>query len=112
MTALDIFSEPDGATMALVALWSLVIFWAGYRLGGAREQRGHPYDRDRMQPPRMPLDPPTLSAEARAEIEAAILAGEKIEAIHLMRRHTGLGLAESKGQVEVLASRLKAAGRL
>lgn len=46
----------------------------------------------------------SLPPSALAAIRAALAAGNKIEAVKLMREATGLGLAESKAAVERLES--------
>ena len=58
-------------------------------------------------PPRTVRTPAALLPEetailADAEIGAALAGGNKIEAIRLVREHTGLGLKESKDLVERL----------
>jgi hypothetical protein len=75
-------------------------------------------DRDLIAPPRTGSPPPApraeprrawpagappigdLAAEIDAEVRAALAAGNKIEAIKLVRAATGLGLAEAKEMVE------------
>jgi len=44
------------------------------------------------------------------EILACVREGRNIEAIKLLREHTGLGLREAKDEVERLAAELKAGG--
>jgi ribosomal protein L7/L12 len=49
-----------------------------------------------------------LSADALAQIEAALFGGRKIEAIRLYREATGKGLLEAKNGVEALEAQLRA----
>ncbi len=95
MDALHAFATQH--THTVIAVWSLFLFWAGYRIG---HMRGQNAEGDRMKPPRLPLDPPAISDEARANIEDALSRGNKIEAIRILREDTGLGLKESKEHVE------------
>ena len=48
-----------------------------------------------------------LSDPQRQSIEAAIFAGNKIEAIKLYREATGVGLAEAKQAVEAMEASLR-----
>jgi len=48
-----------------------------------------------------------LNDQQRQAIEAAIFAGNKIEAIKLYREATGVGLAEAKEAVEALETSLR-----
>jgi ribosomal protein L7/L12 len=48
-----------------------------------------------------------LSDEIVQQIQAAVFAGQKIEAIRLHRTATGMGLKESKDFVEALEARLR-----
>jgi len=50
-----------------------------------------------------------LSDQQRQQIETAIFAGNKIEAIKLYREGTGVGLAEAKQAVEKMESDLRKA---
>jgi ribosomal protein L7/L12 len=53
------------------------------------------------------MNPPEESDKLEA-IKAALYQGRKIEAIKLLREHTGKGLAESKEAVEKLEQELRA----
>lgn len=57
-----------------------------------------------MQTRSNPARPPELPPEA----VAAMRAGRKIEAIKIVREHTGLGLAEAKALVEGRTPRIPA----
>lgn len=50
----------------------------------------------------IPMVPPAaaLAPEAVAEIDALVASGSKIEAIKLLRAHTGWGLKESKDRID------------
>jgi|WetSurMetagenome_2_1015567.scaffolds.fasta_scaffold158720_2 hypothetical protein len=48
-----------------------------------------------------------LTDQQRKSIEAAIFAGNKIEAIKLYREATGIGLAEAKQAVETMEASLR-----
>jgi hypothetical protein len=52
--------------------------------------------------------PPPLSDAAMKSLTDALLAGRKIEAIKIYRELTGLGLRESKDEVEAIEARLRA----
>ena len=43
---------------------------------------------------------PALSEEVRVQVEQLVQEGNTVEAIKLVREHTGLGLAEAKALVE------------
>jgi len=47
-------------------------------------------------------DPVIASNEVPADVEALARAGQKLEAIRLLREHTGLGLQEAKARVEAV----------
>ena len=55
----------------------------------------------------MPTDPRSLSDENAAEIQSAIFAGRKIEAIRLHRNATGMGLKESKDFIVAVEAELR-----
>lgn len=91
-----------------VTAWTLAVFLAGFIFG--RRDRGR---RDLVRPPQMdappPAPPPSIRHGAssgasppdiRTQIEAALAAGKKIEAIKLLRAATGMGLKDAKDAVE------------
>jgi len=89
--------------------WSALVFLVGFifgrRTGGGRDLSGPP--KTRSSPPahhrrRTSHAPPqaNLDPELRAEIEAMLGSGKKIEAIKLLREATGMGLKESKEAIE------------
>jgi hypothetical protein len=110
----------ENPTLA-IGVWSLVLllvgFFAGYSRGKARLP-DTTLDRGRLdQPPPMsvspassaapaqafrPAGPSSLSPEALTRIHDALRAGNKIQAIKIMREETGLGLAEAKNAVEAM----------
>lgn len=110
----------ENPTLA-IGVWSLVLllvgFFAGYSRGRARLPETT-LDRGRLdQPPPMSLNPAppaapaqtfrstgpsNLSPEALTRIHDALRAGNKIQAIKIMREETGLGLAEAKNAVEAM----------
>jgi hypothetical protein len=52
--------------------------------------------------------PPPLSDAAMRRLTEALLAGRKIEAIKIYREVTGLGLKESKEEIETIEADLRA----
>ena len=63
----------------------------------------------RQAPNRKHLLANPLTNAAREEVEAAVFAGRKIEAIKAYREATGEGLKESKEAVEAMETELRAA---
>ncbi len=59
-------------------------------------------------PPLPPAAPPPLPGSAPADIQAALFAGKKIEAIRLYREQHGVGLAEAKAAIDDLEAKLRA----
>ena len=56
----------------------------------------------------VPAEPlPPLTGDLETDVRPLIERGRKIEAIKLVRQHTGCGLKEAKEQVEELERRLK-----
>lgn len=74
------------------AAWTLIVFRMGFGLGKLVRDRGDI----------VPVAPSLISSEARAEIDAALRNGRKIEAIRALRRHTGAGLAEAKATIDAM----------
>ncbi|MCT2398379.1 ribosomal protein L7/L12 [Novosphingobium mangrovi (ex Huang et al. 2023)] len=89
----------------LIALVALAIFVLGWLSGRtSRTERDLSGPPATSQPPtRQPRPDPGPSV--RAEIEAAIAEGRKIEAIKLLREATGMGLKEAKEAVEAMERR-------
>jgi hypothetical protein len=104
-----------------IGVWSLILLLVGFAFGyrSGKEQSAPEGDRGRLDrpPPSMPsapampaaplpglaaAGPSTLSSEALARIRDALGAGNKIQAIKIMREETGLGLAEAKHAVEAM----------
>jgi hypothetical protein len=71
--------------------WTAAVFLSGYLIGSRR--------RKDLEPP-LDFDVSTISPTARAEIEAALQRGAKIEAIGILREDTGLGLKDSKAVID------------
>ena len=95
-------------SITFLIAWTLVVFATGYVFGRRRRgerdlsgpsrmgtSRPDPVTASQKAPPRAPLDFAT-----RAEIDAALAAGQKIEAIKLLREATGSGLKEAKEAIE------------
>jgi large subunit ribosomal protein L7/L12 len=109
----------ENPTLA-IGVWSLVLLLIGFLAGYSRGKARLPettLDRGRLdQPPPMSAAPPSatpaqafrstgpsnLSPEALTRIHDALRAGNKIQAIKIMREETGLGLAEAKNAVEAM----------
>jgi hypothetical protein len=103
-----------------IGVWSLVLLFVGFFAGYSRGKAQLPettLDRGRLdQPPPMSVapasaapvqtfrstGPSSLSPEALTRIHDALRAGNKIQAIKIMREETGLGLAEAKNAVEAM----------
>ncbi|MCB2079256.1 MAG: ribosomal protein L7/L12 [Novosphingobium sp.] len=89
-----------------LAIWTAIVLRIGFAWG-ARYRRGD----DRM---RLDRPPPSVSAPPRnvppgetGDVEAALLAGRKIDAIRILRDSTGLGLKEAKEEVERMERRMR-----
>lgn len=84
------------ASWSMVILGACTVFvlgWiAGRGLGGFRDMPG----------PSASHAFTDVAPALRREIESAIAAGRKIEAIKLLREATGMGLQESKEAVEAM----------
>ncbi len=74
------------------AVWTLIVFRMGFGIGKLVRDRGDI----------VPLAPTLISAAARAEVDSALRNGRKIEAIRILRRHTGAGLAEAKATIDAM----------
>jgi large subunit ribosomal protein L7/L12 len=89
---------------------AVVLLLVGFTMGSRRRE-----GRDLMAPPPpVQRSPPlrhsatpapflVIQPDVRTRIDAALKAGNKIEAIKLMREATGMGLAEAKAAVEAMA---------
>ncbi|MCJ2179336.1 ribosomal protein L7/L12 [Novosphingobium album (ex Hu et al. 2023)] len=81
------------AVIVLAALTVFVLGWiAGRGMNGTRTLSGPTAVRTLNE----------VGPALRSEIESAIAAGRKIEAIKLLRDATGMGLRESKAAVEAM----------
>ncbi|MEJ2410452.1 MAG: ribosomal protein L7/L12 [Novosphingobium sp.] len=80
----------------LIILAALAVFVLGWIVG-----RGANGTRDLSGPPAIRAFT-EVGPAIRTEIESAIAAGRKIEAIKLLRDATGMGLKESKDAVEAM----------
>lgn len=76
----------------------LTAFWIGRYLQDAKIQ---PTKAPRPKPLRTAF--PSLQASQKAEVEALIRKNERLKAIRLVRKYTGLGLKEAKNLIESLA---------
>jgi ribosomal protein L7/L12 len=93
------------AGIALAILAVVVVFRA--RSGGEMIQHQQ-RDAHRIAPhprPAPALQPDDEAVLAIPEVRLALAGGQKIEAIKLVREHTGLGLREAKELVERLQAR-------
>jgi hypothetical protein len=96
--------------LALLGVAFLVLALLAFRRrGGARDLIAPPQSADPLVPTRpVPLPPWPRSAvpigelpdEIDLQVRALVAAGEKLEAIRLIRAATGLGLSEAKDLVE------------
>lgn len=96
----------------IVVIGALALLAIGYALGRMTTTAGD--DRGRLDQlpaalaqtaraaPAPTAQPGTLSPEALTRIQDALRAGNKIQAIKIMREATGLGLAEAKDAVEAM----------
>jgi hypothetical protein len=94
-------------TVIIVAAALLTVLFAfvwGYRSARANRPEG----RENLDGPAfVPLDPPRLSEETRAEIEAALRGGDTMEAARIMRARTGLTLNRARLHVSRMDKRLR-----
>jgi len=77
-------------------VWSIVLF----RIGVAVGRRSGERDLSAPPPPSFRMD--SLPPATKAEIDAALQANRKIEAIRMLREATGMRLKESKEAVEAM----------
>jgi hypothetical protein len=95
--------------LAAIGIAFLVLAWLAFRRRGERDLIAPPRPGSPMPPPR--AEPPRawpagaapigdLAAELDGEVRALLAAGNKIEAIKLVRAATGMGLREAKEMVE------------
>jgi large subunit ribosomal protein L7/L12 len=97
----------DWTVIAALLAWTVLVFWLGRRsaAAGSHDLLGVP---SQMAPPRpgarpdmTPVAPSQgLSPGQLEAIRGALAAGNKIAAIKLYRKASGLGLAEAKAAVE------------
>ena len=89
-----------------LAILAVVVVFRG-RSGGdmiERQRRDAPHPVPHLRPA-PGLQPGEEAVLALPEVRRALAGGQKIEAIKLVREHTGLGLREAKELVERLQSR-------
>ncbi len=84
-----------GIPAVLAALgWTVLVYRIGVIVGrNSREGRN-------LSAP--PVTPRALQPDVRAQVQEALTAGQKIEAIRLVREATGMGLKDSKLYVEAM----------
>ncbi len=75
-----------------LALWTLLVFRIGMGMGRLTSRAEDI----------MPISTTRISPEARSQIDDALRRGRKVEAIRILRKDTGCGLAEAKKTVETL----------
>jgi large subunit ribosomal protein L7/L12 len=88
-----------------IPFWLIALTLTGFALLAILSLRrggGEMVERQRRAEPAPPVRLPSdrLAVLGSAEVRAALAAGNKIEAIKLVRESTGLGLKESKDLVE------------
>jgi large subunit ribosomal protein L7/L12 len=91
---------PQDATGWIVVLVALAL---GFALGRRSASAAAPRDRLMGAPPPLTQVGTKPSPEALAAVRAALAAGNRIEAIKLLREATGMGLKASKEAVERMA---------
>lgn len=74
-----------------LVLWTAAVFLSGYLLGARK--------RGELAEP-LAFDVSGISPDARARIERALQAGQKIDAIRTLRADTGLGLKDAKTVID------------